>query len=54
MVRALLEMDAGQVSDAGATWEEEILARVRAVDEGRATSVSLDEMWREMQGRFEA
>ena len=32
----------------------EIRARVKAVDEGRATSVSLDDLRREMGGRFGA
>jgi putative addiction module component (TIGR02574 family) len=52
LVRALLEMDAGNVSEAEETWEEEIRARVKAVDEGRATSVSLDDLRREMNGRL--
>jgi len=52
LVRALLEMDAGNVSEAEGTWEEEIRARVKAVDEGRAASVSLDDLRREMNGRL--
>ena len=54
LVRALLELDGGAAAEAEETWDEEIRARVKAVDEGRATGVPLDELRREMHGRFGA
>lgn len=54
LVRALLELDGGAVADAEKTWDEEIRARVQAVDEGRASSVSLDDLRREVGGRLGA
>ncbi len=54
LVRALLELDGGAVADAEKTWDEEIRARVQAVDEGRTSSVSLDDLRREMGGRLGA
>ena len=54
LVRALLELDGGAVAEAEETWDEEIRARVQAVDEGRASSVSLDDLRREMDGRLGA
>jgi len=54
LVRALLELDGGAVAEAEETWDEEIRARVQAVDEGRAASVSLDDLRREMDGRLGA
>ena len=54
LVRALLELDGGAVAEAEETWDEEIRARVQAVDDGRAASVSLDDLRREMDGRLGA
>jgi len=54
LVRALLELDGGAVAEAEETWDEEIRARVQAVDEGRASSVSLADLRREMDGRLGA
>ena len=54
LVRALLELDGGAVAEAEETWDEEIRARVQAVDEGRASSVSLDDLRQEMDGRLGA
>ena len=54
LVRALLELDGGAVAEAEETWDEEIRARVQAVDEGRAASVLLDDLRREMDGRLGA
>jgi len=54
LVRALLELDGGAVAEAEETWDEEIRARVQAVDEGRAASVSLDDLRREIDGRLGA
>ncbi len=52
LLRALLDLDVGTVAEAEETRDEEIRARVKAVDEGRASSVSLDDLRREMGGRF--
>ena len=54
LVRALLELDGSAVAEAEETWDEEIRARVQAVDEGRASSVSLDDLRQEMDGRLGA
>jgi hypothetical protein len=54
LVRALLELDGGAVAEAEETWDEEIRAQVQAMDEGRASNVSLDELRREMDGRLGA
>ncbi|HQF39948.1 MAG TPA: addiction module protein [Opitutaceae bacterium] len=48
LVRVLLDLDVGAVAEAEEAWDEEIRARVKAVDEGRATSVSLEDLRREM------
>ena len=53
LVRTLLDLDSGELAEAEATWDEEIRARVKAVDEGCANSVSLDELRQEMNRRFE-
>jgi hypothetical protein len=47
----LLEMT-DDFADVNAAWEQEILARIRAVDEGLAEGVSFADVMREAEGRL--
>ncbi len=38
--------------EVSAIWEEEILARIRAVDEGQTEGVSFEDVMREAKGRL--
>ena len=49
----LLELDdAGHDQQAELAWEEEILARIRAIDEGTANGVSYEEVMRAARDRL--
>jgi predicted GTPase len=49
----LLELNDGAAdADVSAEWEQEILARIRAVDEGGAEGVSFEEVMREAEDRL--
>ena len=49
----LLKLDAlGDESEAKAAWEQEILERIRAVDDGTAIGVPYDEVMRGAQNRL--
>ena len=49
----LLEMDdPGSDGEVEAAWEQEILARIQAIDDGTATGVSYDEVMRAAQDRL--
>jgi len=49
----LLEFDEESLdSEAEAAWEKELLARIRAVDEGTATGVPYDEVMRAAEDRL--
>ena len=53
LVRLLLDLDLpGTSDDVERVWDEEIRARVKAVDEGRATGISYEQIKKEMAGRF--
>ena len=53
LIRLLLDLDQPGASDeTEQAWDEEIRARVRAVDEGRANGVSYEQIKNEMTGRF--
>jgi putative addiction module component (TIGR02574 family) len=53
LVRLLLDLDQPGTSDEiEQAWDEEIRARVTAVDEGRATGIPYQQIKREMAGRF--
>jgi putative addiction module component (TIGR02574 family) len=53
LVRLLLDLDQPGTSDEiEQAWDEEIRARVKAVDEGRATGIPYEEIKKEMAGRF--
>ena len=49
----LLELndDSGN-ADVNAEWEHEILARIRAVDEGRAVGISFEDVLHDAEGRL--
>ncbi|MGI8835662.1 MAG: addiction module protein [Pyrinomonadaceae bacterium] len=53
LAERLLEID-DLVADpeVAMAWEDEILARIQAVDEGRATGISRDEVMREADSRL--
>lgn len=53
LVRFLLDLDQpGPNNDVDVAWDEEIRARVKAVDEGRAIGVPYDEIRKELTNRF--
>lgn len=53
LVRLLLDLDQpGSSADVDSAWEEEIRARVKAVDEGRAIGIPYEQIKKEMANRF--
>jgi putative addiction module component (TIGR02574 family) len=53
LVRLLLDLDQpGATDDIERVWDEEIRARVKAVDEGRANGIPYEEIKNELAGRF--
>jgi putative addiction module component (TIGR02574 family) len=53
LVRLLLDLDQPGTSDEiEQAWDEEIRARVKAVDEGRVTGIPYEQIKKEMAGRF--
>lgn len=53
LIRLLLDLDQpGSTSNVDNAWDEEIRARVKAVDEGRAVGISYEQIKKEMTGRF--
>ena len=49
----LLELNDGAAdADVSAEWEQEILARIRAVDEGKAEGISFEAVMREAEDRL--
>lgn len=49
----LLELNDGAAdANVSAEWEQEILARIRAVDEGRAEGISFEVVMREAEDRL--
>jgi putative addiction module component (TIGR02574 family) len=55
LARALLDLEpAGSVAEVEESWDEEIRARIKAVDEGRVTGIVYDDLRREMDSRYGA
>ncbi len=53
LVRLLLDLDQpGTNDEIDSAWDEEIRARVKAVDEGRATGIPHEQIKKEMADRF--
>jgi putative addiction module component (TIGR02574 family) len=53
LARALLDLEpAGSVAEVEQSWDEEIRARITAVDEGRVTGIAYDDLRREMNSRY--
>jgi putative addiction module component (TIGR02574 family) len=53
LVRLLLDLDQpGTSDDIEQAWDEEIRARIKAIDEGRVTGIPYAEIKKEMSGRF--
>jgi hypothetical protein len=53
IVRFLLFLDSRSLdTDVESAWEEEIMDRVRAVDEGKATGVDYNKAMKEIEQRF--
>jgi putative addiction module component (TIGR02574 family) len=53
LVRLLLDLDQpGTGDEIERAWDEEIRARVKAVDEGRASGIPYELIKKEMPGRF--
>jgi putative addiction module component (TIGR02574 family) len=55
LVRLLLDLDQPSKGDEiEKAWDQEIRARVKAVDEGRASGIRYDEIKQELSSRFRA
>jgi putative addiction module component (TIGR02574 family) len=55
LARALLDLEpAGNVAEVEESWDEEIRARIKAVDEGRVAGIAYDDLRREMDSRYGA
>jgi putative addiction module component (TIGR02574 family) len=53
LIRLLLDLDRpGKSEEIDAAWDEEIRARVAAVDDGRVEGISYDQIKHEMAARF--
>lgn len=53
LVRLLLDLDQpGEGTEVEHAWDAEIQARVKAVDEGRATGIPYDDIRKEVAARF--
>jgi putative addiction module component (TIGR02574 family) len=53
LMRILLDLDQpSKGEEIDKVWDQEIRARVKAVDEGRASGIRYDEIKQEMNGRF--
>ncbi len=53
LVRLLLDLDQPGASDeVERAWDEEIRARIKAVDEGRVYGIPYEQIKKEMAGRF--
>jgi putative addiction module component (TIGR02574 family) len=53
LMRILLDLDQPPKSDEiEKAWDQEIRARVKAVDEGRVSGIRYDEIKQEINGRF--
>lgn len=52
LVRVLLNLEsAGNVAEVEQSWDDEIRARIKAVDEGRVTGLAYDDLRKEMNSR---
>jgi putative addiction module component (TIGR02574 family) len=55
LMRLLLDLDQpSQGDEIEKAWDQEIRARVRAVDEGRVSGIPYDQIQQEMTSRFRA
>lgn len=53
LIRLLLDIDQPAASgDIDAVWDEEIRARIKAVDEGRAVGIPYEDVRKEITGRL--
>jgi putative addiction module component (TIGR02574 family) len=53
LVRLLLDLDQpGTTGEIDSVWDEEIRARVKAIDEGRAVGIPYEQIKKEMAERF--
>jgi putative addiction module component (TIGR02574 family) len=53
LMRLLLDLDQpGTSEDVERAWDDEIRARVKAIDEGRAVGISYEQIKKEMTERF--
>lgn len=53
LIRLLLDLDRpGKTEEIDAAWDEEIRARVAAVDDGRVEGISYEQIKQEMAARF--
>ncbi len=53
LARSLLDLEpSGNIAEADQSWDEEIRARINAVDEGRVTGIAYEDIRREMNSRY--
>ena len=54
LARTLLDLEpAGNVAEIDQSWDDEIRARIKAVDEGRVTAIGYDDLRKEMNSRYD-
>ena len=55
LARTLLDLEpVGSVAEAEQSWDDEVRARIKAVDEGRVTGIAYEDIRREMNSRYGA
>lgn len=55
LARTLLDLEpVGSVTEAEQSWDDEIRARIKAVDEGRVSGIAYDDLRKEMNSRYGA
>jgi putative addiction module component (TIGR02574 family) len=55
LARVLLDLEPlGSVAEVKRSWDQEIRARINAIDEGRVTGIAYDDLRQEMDSRFGA
>jgi putative addiction module component (TIGR02574 family) len=55
LARTLLDMESvHSVAEAEQSWDAEIRARIKAVDEGRVTGIAYEDLRKEMDSRYGA
>ncbi|MDI1249603.1 MAG: addiction module protein [Lacunisphaera sp.] len=55
LARVLLDLEStSNLAETEQSWDDEIRARIKAVDEGRVPGIAYDELQKEMDSRYDA